>query len=355
MGGAFVNRRPRVQIPTSAQLFQVGAQTRRTNPARLRTPTRDNMPQGKRAADMIVGWAMRPAIALVLLLAACSPAPCHVSLVVDAGAPDHFADAGKMIDMAAAPDLARSPDLLLAPDLATLPDLAPGLPRNNLRVMPLGDSNTEGLVPPWLPVGGSYRVPLGQMFADHGLRLTYVGSQVNGPGWAASDNVITPGAMFGGHHHEGHHGYTIATLYAWITEFDSIVEYGPDVVTLGIGTNDYTQTTFTVAGSLATYATLLDRILADCAGRSVAFGDCKIVVTTIPAHEKAGTTDYDPSIRALNAGIAQLVAARPRCVLRDLYGAIGPWSTTTYVDAGHLNDASHAVWAGLLWDAMVGM
>lgn len=92
-----------------------------------------------------------------------------------------------------------------------------------LRIMPLGDSITEGQSVP-----GSYRIELATLFtADH-RPFDFVGSQSNGP----------PGLT--DHDHEGHPGWCLANcannlddhLAEWLTT------YRPDVVLLDAGTND---------------------------------------------------------------------------------------------------------------------
>lgn len=58
-----------------------------------------------------------------------------------------------------------------------------------VRVMPLGDSITEGTQVP-----GGYRIGLWQRLSAAGYRVDFVGTQFNGP------------ATLGDHDHEGHPG-----------------------------------------------------------------------------------------------------------------------------------------------------
>lgn len=88
-----------------------------------------------------------------------------------------------------------------------------------VRVMPLGDSITDGYTTP-----GGYRAQLWNDIRNSGLTIDFVGSQFNGPGG------------LGDHDHEGHPGWTIGDIDAQITGWMS--GYNPQIVLLQIGTND---------------------------------------------------------------------------------------------------------------------
>src|SRR5256884_9843505 len=72
-----------------------------------------------------------------------------------------------------------------------------------VRVMPLGDSITDGLTVP-----GGYRIGLWQRFGTGGYTVDFVGSLSNGP------------ANLGDHDHEGHSGWRIdqidANIVGWL-------------------------------------------------------------------------------------------------------------------------------------------
>jgi hypothetical protein len=72
-----------------------------------------------------------------------------------------------------------------------------------VKVMPLGDSITEGTQIP-----GGYRIGLWQRFVSAGYRVDYVGSQFNGP------------SSLGDHDHQGHPGWRIdqidASVAGWL-------------------------------------------------------------------------------------------------------------------------------------------
>src|SRR6266540_6949417 len=65
-----------------------------------------------------------------------------------------------------------------------------------VRVMPLGDSITDGTQVP-----GGYRIRLWQDFTGNGFQVDFVGTQFNGP------------TSLGDHDHEGHPGW-------WIDQID---------------------------------------------------------------------------------------------------------------------------------------
>src|SRR5690242_18073375 len=75
-----------------------------------------------------------------------------------------------------------------------------------VRVMPLGDSITDGLTVP-----GGYRIGLWQRFTNDRYRVDFVGSLSNGPG------------TLGDHDHEGHSGWRIdqidANIAGWLSRY----------------------------------------------------------------------------------------------------------------------------------------
>src|SRR6185437_15312851 len=87
-----------------------------------------------------------------------------------------------------------------------------------VRVMPLGDSITEGTQVP-----GGYRIGLWQRLAAGGYRVDFVGSQFNGP------------ANLGDHDHQGHPGWRIDQIYNNINGW--LATTNPRTVLLHIGTN----------------------------------------------------------------------------------------------------------------------
>ncbi|MEN3541405.1 GDSL-type esterase/lipase family protein, partial [Microbispora sp. ZYX-F-249] len=111
-----------------------------------------------------------------------------------------------------------------------------------VRVMPLGDSITEGTQVP-----GGYRIGLWQRLAAGRYTIDFVGSQFNGPG------------NLGDHDHEGHPGWRIDQIDANITRW--LQTYTPRTVLLHIGTNDVLQN-YNVSGAPQRLSTLIDHITA---------------------------------------------------------------------------------------------
>jgi len=109
-----------------------------------------------------------------------------------------------------------------------------------VRVMPLGDSITDGAQVP-----GGYRIGLWQRFVANAFRVDLVGSQFNGP------------SSLGDHDHEGHPGWRIdqidANIVGWLQTST------PHTVLLHIGTNDVLQN-FNVGTAPNRLSTLVDHI-----------------------------------------------------------------------------------------------
>ena len=109
-----------------------------------------------------------------------------------------------------------------------------------VRVMPLGDSITDGFNVP-----GGYRIGLWQRSWPAGYTVDFVGSGFNGP------------ASLGDHDHEGHSGWRIDQIDANIVNW--LRTTTPRTILLHIGTNDMIQNPTNAPARLAT---LIDRIIA---------------------------------------------------------------------------------------------
>ncbi len=172
-----------------------------------------------------------------------------------------------------------------------------------VRVMPLGDSITDGFNVP-----GGYRVDLWQKFLNGGYTVDFVGSMRNGPG------------SLGDRDHEGHSGWTIGQIDQNITGW--LGTYSPQTILLHIGTNDVYGPD--PAGAPARLATLVDRITA-LAPDAILF-----VATIIPLGWD------DANLRALNAAIPGIVdgaaGAGKKVHLVDMFSAL---------NAGDLADGVH--------------
>ncbi|GAA0319775.1 cellulose binding domain-containing protein [Actinoallomurus spadix] len=165
-----------------------------------------------------------------------------------------------------------------------------------VRVMPLGDSITDGVTIP-----GAYRTGLWQRFTGGGYRVDFVGSLSNGP------------SALGDHDHEGHSGWRIdqidANIVGWLRA------YTPHTVLLHIGTNDVIQT-HDLSGAPARLSALIDHITATVPTAEV------FVATIIPL----ASSGLEANARTYNSaipGIVQSKANAGRHVhLVDLHAAL---------------------------------
>jgi lysophospholipase L1-like esterase len=202
--------------------------------------------------------------------------------------------------------------------------LATGIAANaqsngGVRVMPLGDSITDGFNVP-----GGYRIDLWQHLVDGGHTVDFVGSQTNGP------------AGLGDRDHEGHSGWRIdqidANIVSWLQRFT------PRTVLLHIGTNDMVQNP---GGAPQRLSTLIDRI-------TTAAPDTEVFVATIiplPA--------LDATVRAFNAAIPGIVQSKvdagQRVHLVDMFSAL---TAADLADGVHPNAGGYAKLAAVWFDAL---
>jgi len=192
-----------------------------------------------------------------------------------------------------------------------------------VRVMPLGDSITEGTQVP-----GGYRIGLWQRMAAGGYRVDYVGSQYNGP------------ASLGDHDHEGHPGWRIdqidANIVGWLNT------YQPHTVLLHIGTNDILQN-WSVSSAPSRLSTLIDHITATAPS-------AEVFVAQLTPLSNSG---QESAVRTFNAALPGIVQAKVNAGkhvhLVDMHSAV---TTADLTDGIHPTangyDKMAAVWyAGL--------
>ncbi|MEV7965987.1 lectin [Sphaerisporangium sp. NPDC088356] len=149
-----------------------------------------------------------------------------------------------------------------------------------VRVMPLGDSITEGTQVP-----GGYRIGLWQRLAAGRYTTDFVGSQFNGPG------------NLGDHDHEGHPGWRIDQIDANITGWART--YNPRTVLLHIGTNDVLQN-YNVSSAPQRLSTLIDHITTAVPNADV------FVATIIPL----SNSSQEAAARTFNAAIPGIVQSK---------------------------------------------
>ncbi|MBL1111418.1 SGNH hydrolase [Streptomyces sp. 110] len=197
----------------------------------------------------------------------------------------------------------------------------PGESNGGVRIMPLGDSITDGFT----PYPGGYRVGLWQRLAAGGYTVDFVGSRSNGP------------AELGDHDHEGHSGWRIdqldANINTWLQQSD------PRTVLLLIGTNDLNQN-YDIANAPARLSRLIDHI-------RVARPRCELFVATVPPQSNA---TLESRVRAYNAAIPQIVASKgPHAHLVKIYDAM---TTADLADGIHPTRAGYGKMAAVWYEAL---
>ena len=158
-------------------------------------------------------------------------------------------------------------------------DLGSGFTSRIARIMPLGDSITQGVTDrttdPNRIGNGGYRVVLSKKFASNGLQADFVGTRSNG--------TLKGDPAFTDIEHEGHPGQTIEYLTSNATD-GGIASYvsvtHPDVVLLMAGTNDLGQKE--PNGQFTSAVQMRDRLglLIDKTVQNLP--NIKILVSTIP-------------------------------------------------------------------------
>ncbi|ROO62363.1 lysophospholipase L1-like esterase [Micromonospora sp. Llam0] len=193
-----------------------------------------------------------------------------------------------------------------------------------VRIMPLGDSITDGFNVP-----GGYRIDLWQKFQAGGYTVDFVGSQSNGPASLPDRN------------HQGHSGWRIdqidANIVNWLNASD------PQTILLHIGTNDITQNR-DLPNAPNRLAALIDKITNTAPDAHL------FVATIIPA------SFSDAQFRAYNSAIPQIVQSRAnagrRVHLVDMYSAL---TTADLADGVHPNATGYSKMATRWYDALLSV
>jgi lysophospholipase L1-like esterase len=163
------------------------------------------------------------------------------------------------------------------------------------KIMPLGDSITDGLVVP-----GGYRIKLWSSIQSLGKTIDFVGSMSNGP------------AELGDKNHEGHSGWQISQIDTNINNW--MDTYKPRIVLLHIGTNDINMNT-DLANAPNRLGALMDKILAKLPANGKLY-----VATIVPLNNQdAKVTAYNSKI----PGVVQTRASAGKPVyLVDMYSKL---------------------------------
>lgn len=172
-----------------------------------------------------------------------------------------------------------------------------------VRVMPLGDSITDGTQVP-----GGYRIGLWQRLASGRYTIDFVGSQFNGPG------------NLGDHDHEGHLGWRVDQIDANVAGWART--YNPRTVLLHIGTNDVLQN-YNLSSAPQRLSTLIDHI-------TTALPDADVLVATLIPLANSG---QEAAARTYNATIPGIVQSKGQRVhLVDMHAQL---TTADLVDGVH--------------------
>ncbi|MFY1576679.1 cellulose binding domain-containing protein [Verrucosispora sp. WMMD703] len=188
-----------------------------------------------------------------------------------------------------------------------------------VRVMPLGDSITDGFNVP-----GGYRIDLWQKLVAGGHQVDFVGSMSNGP------------SSLGDRNHEGHSGWTIAQIDANVVNW--LRATTPRTVMLHIGTNDMFGNS---SGAPSRLSTLIDKITATAPAADV------FVATIVPL------SGADSQVRTFNAAIPGIVQSKVdagrRVHLVDMYNAL---TLADLADGVHPNARGYSKMAAVWYDAL---
>jgi lysophospholipase L1-like esterase len=166
-----------------------------------------------------------------------------------------------------------------------------------LRIMPLGDSITDGVQVP-----GGYRTGLWQFLAADGIAAHFVGSEAGGP------------AQLPEREHEGHPGWRMGQIYLQVRGW--LLSSRPQIVLLDIGTNDILQNK-ELAQAPARLSRLLDLITTTLPG-------VRVYVATIGPFGRPANEARARSFDARIPGIVRAMTSQGRHVqMVDMHAALG--------------------------------
>ncbi|WP_372444334.1 ricin-type beta-trefoil lectin domain protein [Micromonospora qiuiae] len=212
---------------------------------------------------------------------------------------------------------------LVAAGVAAQPGTASAESNGGVRVMPLGDSITEGTQIP-----GGYRIGLWQRLVNGRYTVDFVGSQFNGP------------ASLGDRDHQGHPGWRIdqidANIVGWLNT------QRPRSVLLHIGTNDILQN-YNVSTAPNRLSTLIDRITNTAPDADVFVAQ---IITLTNSNQAAAVRTFNAAIPGI---VQSKVNAGKRVHLVNMHSAL---TTGDLIDGIHPTangyDKMAAVWYAAL-------
>lgn len=223
--------------------------------------------------------------------------------------------------------------MILSPTFNPTPTMMTPIPlpsltsTTSIRIMPLGDSLTEG----YPQMQGGYRIPLWAGLTASGITAEFVGTMTDSLEWAQP-------------HHEGHSGWKIDDLSQNIGGW--IATSQPDIILMLIGTNDILNGQHD--GMSERYGTLINQIFA-------AKPDVRLIVSRIPP---IGESVMNAQVETFNAALPDVVSHRAqtgqRISLVDLYA---PFTSADLLDGVHLIDSAYPrmaeVWLTELRDLLL--
>ena len=204
-----------------------------------------------------------------------------------------------------------------------------------LRIMPLGDSITEGA---GAGSTGGYRGPLWTLLANAGYNVDYVGSNTTNQD---KTNGMDPD-------HEGHGGWRLDGTYGGNGIFEKLPTWfstieSPDVILLHLGTNDSGADTL---NNMARTTALLDRLFA-------LQPSAHVIATTILWRGDA--TRY-ARIQTYNSNLTNVVAAQAakgqKITILDMHTAVGDNTGYFNTDLLHPNAVGYDVMANAWFGAI---
>lgn len=199
-----------------------------------------------------------------------------------------------------------------------------------VRIMPLGDSITQGVHGSTDNAG--YRNDLADLLSNNSVSFNFVGTRNHGSGFDSD--------------HEGHSGYRADEILAELNSY--LNSNPPDLILLHIGTNDISELQ-TPASTVNEISAILDAI------KTFDVSIAAILSSVIPRSDsKNGATN------TLNNYIRDLIPVKQNsghnvfyAGMNEAFVANSSWATQYLADGVHPNDAGYGVMAAVWRDAIL--